>query len=147
MIKVTEKTIKIVKKGTKEFVEARLQFQKLFSTEEPEDTIKPGNVGMKTTQIDKLSKIPMPFGCSDLELYVWHKDETEDGLNHVAYFCSRLGCLCTCAREDVPGEENSYPNYCPNLDEMFWDDSYDEDPGYDEDFLDEYWDGYDPLIW
>lgn len=134
---MTEKIVKIVKKGTKEFAEAKLKFHKLFSTEEPEETVQPGKIGMKTTQLDKLQELPLPFSCLDLELYVWHKDETKDGLNHVAYFCSKLGCLCMCAREDA---KETYPDACPDVDEMFWD-SYDEhedyDPGYDEDFFDE----------
>jgi len=108
--------VKIVKKGTKEFKEAKEKFLSLFTTDNPKETIVAGAIGMKTLQIDKLKEIPMPFGCPDLELYVWSPKESKDGKWYVAYFCSRVGCLCAPAREDMEGE---YPSYCPDPNEIY----------------------------
>jgi len=75
-------------------------------------------------------------------VYIWTPEMTKDGKGAVAWFCSRLGCLCVCCREDFIKEEESYPKACPDLDEMFWD-SYDEDydPNY-ESLYDEWYEDY-----
>lgn len=117
--------VKIVKKGSPEFREARRQFLALFQTEQPKQTIVAGMIGMKTTQVDKLKTIPMPFGCPDLELYVWSPKESSDGKWHVAYFCGRIGCLCSPCREDM---EETYPSYCPDPDELFFNYDPEDDP-------------------
>lgn len=118
--------VTIARKGTRHFREARDRFLALFRKDQPENTICAGMIGMKTRQLKKQSKIPMPFGCPDLEVYIWGPEKTKDGKAHVAWFCGRIGCLCSCCREDMEGE---YPNYCPDPDELFF--NYDSE----EEFL------------
>lgn len=119
------KQANIVKKGTKEFREARERFLALFRKDQPENTICSGNIGIKTRQTDKLKEIPMPFGCPDLELYSCVWPPNKDGSQSVAYFCGRVGCLCSCCTEDMDGE---YPAYCPGPDEL--DFEYDAEDDY-----------------
>jgi len=125
---MTEKVESVVKKGTKEFAEARQRFLSLFHTTQHEETIVSGIIGQKTTQIEKLKEIPMPFGCPDLELYVWSPQETKDGKWAVAYFCGRVGCLCSPCREDF---DETYPSYCPEDNEFT---SFDEEWGDESDY-------------
>jgi len=118
--------VKIVRKGTKEFREARERFLALFRKDQPENMICAGNIGMTTRQMGKLKEIPMPFGCPDLELYVWPPNK--DGSQSVAYFCGRVGCLCSCCREDMDGE---YPSYCPDPDELDFEYDAEDDDFYE----------------
>jgi len=109
---LTEIKEKVVSKGTEEFKNAKASYLELFSKKYPKETIICGCMGMKTTQTEKLKEIPKPFSCPDLELYIWDSGA-------VAFFCERLGCLCSCCREDLQGE---YPNYCPGPEDNWEDD-------------------------
>lgn len=72
-------------------------------------------------------KLPKPFSCTDLEFV-----PTEGG--GIVWFCGRLGCLCSPAREDLEGD---YPTFCPDPDERFWMDDYeDEDADWEADYCD-----------
>lgn len=112
--------IEIVQKGTEAFKKAKLQYLELFTKKYPKETIQPAGIGCKTTQTDLLAKIPRPFSCSDLELYIGDRSS-------IGFFCGRLGCLCSCCREDMEGE---YPTYCPDPEEIF--DVYEDEDLYDE---------------
>jgi hypothetical protein len=60
-----------------------------------------------------------PVACSDLEVVLF-----PDSPGRMAFFCNRIGCLCTPCRDDMEGE---YPEYCPELCEMYGVDVDDED--------------------
>jgi len=125
------KDVKVVKKGTREFEEVKYQYIRLFCVDQPKETIIPGHIGMKSTKA--INKLPMPFGCPDLEFYVWFEDEekaAKEGhgkLKSFGFFCGRQGCICAPARSDM---EEEYPEYCPPEPSPF---------GEDED---EYWEYY-----
>ena len=116
--------VTIVKKGTREFKEARDKFIECFNKKNPIETLIKRSIGAGTT----LNKdLPMPFGCFDLSIYVWDDGEKITG---IGFFCDRLGCICACARE---GMKETYPTYCPelhdtsdSLDELYeWEDEED----------------------
>ena len=101
--------VKIVQKGSEDFNKAKQQYLELFTKKYPEETIQPGTIGCKTTQKELLNQIPRPFSCPDLEVYIFDSKS-------VAFFCERIGCLCSCCREDLEG---IYPSYCPDPEEVF----------------------------
>ncbi|RLI28283.1 hypothetical protein DRO58_02535 [Candidatus Bathyarchaeota archaeon] len=118
--------MKIVKKGTKEFEAVKLQYLSLFRKSQPGETIVKGILGVKSTQA--INKLPMPFGCPALELYIWFENEEEakkkgyGKMKAYGFFCGRIGCICAPARSDM---EEEYPDYCP--------------PAYPEDWYEDEW--------
>ena len=95
----------IVKKGTKEFEDAKRTFLALFNSNQLKETIIMGNIGKKST---KSGDLPLPFGCPHLEMYLWGIPSNPPV---VGWFCDILGCICDPCRSDMEGE---YPTSCPD---------------------------------
>lgn len=128
---------RIVDKGTDEFREVKKRYFKIFNLSVEGDIIQKGFfthgehkgkfLGI-TSQKVLDADLPMPFGCPDLFIQPTSK-------NSVIWFCDRVGCICSCCREDMNKENEKYPNYCPPK-EGFEPCGCIDDP---EDFEDEYW--------
>jgi len=102
-----------VKKGTKEFSDARHKLLDLFFNRSAKDDYYVSNngLGSRSKVVDAhLSEIPMPFGCPSLLINPTMENEKVTG---IIWFCSRDGCICVCCREDFTGEKERYPDYCP----------------------------------
>lgn len=125
--------IKIVEKGTEEFKKARSEYLRLLGESTDLDILRRGIfefgehkgkcLGITSQRIID-AKLPMPFGCPSLFVQV-----TEGG--GIIWFCGRVGCICSCCREDMKEEWTHYPKYCP-LPEGF--ENYLDEGDYDEDW-------------
>ncbi len=120
----------IVKKGSKEYDEARVRYLFLFKKDQPEDMILSGNIGMKSKQA---AALPMPWGCPRLEVYIWSGDGKPASFG---FFCDICGCICEPCRADMDG---TYPEACPEEGESSLDEDEEED--FDE------WDEEDDNLW
>jgi hypothetical protein len=118
----------ILKKGSEAYAKGKEQFYQRFidAAEKKEPGLETGTLGARVGNLTK--DLPMPFGCPDLEIVFFQGGA-------IAYFCGRLGCLCSPLREDFDGD---YPDCCPpegyldygppdNDDEDEYDDNYDDD--------------------
>lgn len=114
----------IVKKGSEEFKAAKKQYIELFVSSEDENMIRKGiftlgehegkALGFTSKKILE-AKLPMPFGCPDLFIQPCTDDNGK--VVSVIWFCDRVGCLCSCCREDMTDPKEAYPTYCPDGDE------------------------------
>ena len=100
--------MKAPRKGTAEFAEAQRQFFEVLAraAEEESKKVVAGVLGLKAGAL--MGNVSKPFGCEDLE-FILYEDQ------RVAWFCGRIGCLCTPCREDMEG---TYPDYCPPSDAL-----------------------------
>lgn len=112
----------IVTKGTEEFNKAKLAYLDLFKKDKPKPRIGIAYMKPNLKLQAKWEEIPKPFSCLHLELYIWESGS-------VAYFCDKIGCLCSPCREDLEGK---YPSYCPP------DDMPDDDFADNDNFEDDY---------
>jgi len=135
----------VVKKGTEEFKAAHQQYLKLFFESKKGDFIRRGifdagehkgkYLGETSRKILE-AKLPMPFGCPDLFIQPCIKEKQLKG---VIWFCDRIGCLCSCCREDMTKPSEEYPTNCPqpdiyDPDEDFYDPEDDEEWWTEEDW-------------
>jgi hypothetical protein len=121
---LTEKTL-VLKKHSPEFKSVQTEYLKLFFDAKPEDYLKRGvstegeNKGKflgSTTQKILDANLAMPFGCPSLFIQPWiDPRDPLAKLQGVFWFCDRNGCICVCCREDFPGVQEEYPNYCPKF--------------------------------
>lgn len=112
-------------KGSEEFEAAKEKYCELFFAAKKEDLLARGvfeigehkdkALGFTSQQILD-AELPMPFGCPDLFI-----QPCIDGSNRVTgviWFCDRVGCICSCCREDMTSPKEAYPTYCPVRAEM-----------------------------
>lgn len=114
-------TVNVVKKGSPEFKAASQKYIELLCQSTHKEIIMMGEhqnfetgkteyIGL-TSQKIKDANLPMPFGCPDLFVHPFFEKKQ---LKSVAWFCNRLGCLCSCCREDFTKPTEEYPKYCPD---------------------------------
>jgi len=125
--------VEVVRKGSKEFMEARGQYLKLFFDSEEADLIRRGVfeygenkgkcLGFTSRKILE-AKLPMPFGCPELFIQPCEENGKVTG---VIWFCGRDGCICVCCREDFASLGSAYPNYCPSEGFELESEEYNED--------------------
>lgn len=125
--------ISVVKKGSTEFGDVKAQFIRLLCESGDAEILKRGVyehgeqkgecLGITSKKI-LAANLPMPFGCPDLFV----NPCIEDGkLSSVIWFCDRVGCLCSCCREDMDSPKEEYPTYCPSRSEFHHYGEEDED--------------------
>lgn len=110
----------VAKKGSEEFKAACKQYLQLFFDTKQDEYIKRGIwefgenkdkcLGLTSKRILE-AKLPMPFGCPDLFIQPCIDDKGK--LTGVVWFCDRIGCICSCCREDLTAPNEEYPIYCP----------------------------------
>lgn len=124
----------IVKKRSKEFEAAKRKYCELFFAAKQADFLARGvsdfgehkgkALGFTSQQILD-AKLPMPFGCPDLFIQPCIDDSNR--VTGVIWFCDRVGCICSCCREDMTDPKEAYPTYCPDRSEI----GFAYDPEYD----------------
>lgn len=123
---MSEQKADVVNKGSTEFKETKERFIRLLCESKDEEIIRKGiseygehkgeHLGITTKRI-LTANLPMPFGCADLFVNPCIEG---DKLVSVVWFCDRVGCICSCCREDMDSPKEEYPIYCPSRSEVHY---------------------------